>query len=95
MRELRSLIGVAIILAVSAFGSPILRLTNDLALRLMLVPVLLAVLGGALRAHLVQRISKLIGARDSGFGLPARSDQSVCATARLSHRPGRRKESQR
>lgn len=47
MRGLRSLIGVAIILAVSAFASPILRLTNDLALRLMLVPVLLAVLGGA------------------------------------------------
>lgn len=47
MRGLRSLIGVAIILAVSAFASPILRLTNDLALRLMLVPVLMAVLGGA------------------------------------------------
>jgi hypothetical protein len=47
MRGLRSLIGVAIILAVQAFGSTILRLTNDLALRLMLVPVLLALLGGA------------------------------------------------
>jgi len=47
MRGLRRLLGVVIILAVPAFGSTILRLTNDLALRLMLVPVLLALLGGA------------------------------------------------
>jgi hypothetical protein len=46
MRAPRSLIGVAIVLAVLAFGSPILRLTSDLALRLMLVSALLALLGG-------------------------------------------------
>ncbi len=36
-----------IALAVTASASPILRLTNDLALRPMLVPVFLAVPGGA------------------------------------------------
>jgi hypothetical protein len=47
MRVVRSLLGVAIMLAVLAFGSRFLHLTNDLALRLMLVFVLLALAGVA------------------------------------------------
>lgn len=47
MGVLRFFLGVAIMLAVLAFGPPFLRLTNDLALRLMLIFVLLALAGVA------------------------------------------------
>jgi hypothetical protein len=50
MRILRFCLGVAITVAVATLMGPVLRLTSDLALRLMLVPVFLALsgVGGAL-----------------------------------------------
>ena len=45
MRVLRQYLGVAIMLAVVAAGGPIMRLTNDIALRILLLPVLLALSG--------------------------------------------------
>ena len=45
MRVLRYFLGLAIVLAVLPLGGAVLRLTNDIALRFMILPVFLAVLG--------------------------------------------------
>ena len=45
MRVLRQYLGLAIMLAVPPLGGAVLRLTNDIALRFMLLPVFLALAG--------------------------------------------------
>ena len=45
MRVLRMYLGAAIMVAATAAMGPILRLTSDVALRFMLLPVFLAVVG--------------------------------------------------
>jgi hypothetical protein len=45
MRVLRQCLGLAIMLAVPPLGGAVLRLTSDIALRLMLLPVFLALAG--------------------------------------------------
>jgi len=45
MRVLRQYLGVAIMLAVVASMGPILRLTSDIGLRFLLLPVFLALIG--------------------------------------------------
>ena len=45
MRVLRLYLGLAIMLAVPLFGGAVLRLTSDIGLRLMLLPVFLALAG--------------------------------------------------
>ena len=48
MRVLRQYLGLAIMLAVPPLGGAVLRLTNDIALRLILLPVFLALAGAGL-----------------------------------------------
>ena len=45
MRALRSLLGVAIMVAAVKLMGPALRLTDDLALRIIMLPFFLAVVG--------------------------------------------------
>ena len=42
MRVLRYFLGLAIVLSVPALGGAVLRLTSDIALRFMILPVFLA-----------------------------------------------------
>jgi UDP-N-acetylmuramyl pentapeptide phosphotransferase/UDP-N-acetylglucosamine-1-phosphate transferase len=48
MRVLRYFLGLAIMLAVPLLGGAVLRLTNDIALRFMILPVFLALAGAGL-----------------------------------------------
>jgi hypothetical protein len=48
MRALRYFLGLAIMLAVPPVAGAVLRLTNDVALRFMLLPVFLALAGAGL-----------------------------------------------
>ena len=45
MRLLRSVLGLAIMLASLSLMGPVLRLTDDLALRFILLPLFLALMG--------------------------------------------------
>ena len=48
MRALRYFLGLAIVFAVPALGGAVLRLTSDIALRFMILPVFLALAGAGL-----------------------------------------------
>ena len=48
MRVLRYFLGLAIMLAVLPLAGAVLRLTNDIALRFMILPVFLALAGAGL-----------------------------------------------
>ena len=48
MRVLRYFLGLAIMLAVPFLGGAVLRLTNDIALRFMILPAFLALAGAGL-----------------------------------------------